>query len=277
MLEARRAVDETRIGSDLRRADHRTEAGEVAHGGDVDVAVGRRERAHRHDGRMLVADLARHFVVDQPARGLEVHEADHRLEERRVHPLTPTGAVACDQRGEHALRQDRAGRGVGDRDPHARRTGARRTGDAHHAAEALCDLIDARAIRVRAVLTESGDARVDEARVHGPERVGIDAEPVLHGGAEVLDEHVGLLDEAEEHGVTLLGGQIDDHRALVAVEVRAVGTAGCERHRAARGLHLDDVGAEVGKLPHAGGAGPGDCQVDHAKAGERPVVHRARR
>ena len=222
---------------------------------------------------MLVADLARHFVVDEPARGLEVHEADHRLEERRVHPLTPTGAIACDQRGEHTLREDRAGRGVGDRDTHARGAGARRSGDAHQPAEALRDLVDAGSIRVGAVLTESGDARVDEPRVHGPQRVGIDAQPVLHRGTEVLDEHVGLLDEAEEHGVTLLGGEIDDHRTLVAVEVRAVGTAGCERHRAAGRLHLDDVGTEVGELAHARRAGPRNGQVDHAKAGERPVLH----
>ncbi len=81
--------------------------------------------------------------MSQP-RGLEVHEADHRLEERRVHPLPAPGAIARDQRREHPLREDRAGRGVRDRDADARRTGARRARDAHHAAEALRDLVDTR-------------------------------------------------------------------------------------------------------------------------------------
>ena len=66
------------------------------------------------------------------------------------------------------LREDRAGGGVGDRDADARRSGARRAGDAHHAAEALRDLVDTRTLRVRTVLTEARDARVDEPRVHAP-------------------------------------------------------------------------------------------------------------
>ena len=190
-----------------------------------------------------------------------------------MHPLPAPGAIAGDQRREHPLREDRAGRGVGDRDTDARRTGAGRARDAHHTAEALRDLVDTRTACVRAVLTEARDARVHQPRVHPPEGVGIDAQPVLHRGAKVLDEHVGVLDEAHQHRVPLVGREVDDHRALVAVEVRSVGAAGCKRDRSGGWAHLHDVGTEVGKLANACGPGPRHREIDHTSAVERTGFH----
>ena len=94
-------------------------------------------------------------------------------------------------------------------------------------------------------------------------------EPVLHARTQVLDEHVGAVDEREE-GVEPSGGfEVERDRALVALEVRAVGPADVARRRVA---HLHDVGAEVGELADAGGPGPRPREVDDADAVERPVA-----
>ena len=54
-------------------------------------------------------------------------------------------------------------------------------------------------VGVRAVLAEARDDRVDEPRVHRPDRVGIDAEPVLHRRAGSSRRRTSaLLDQAEE-------------------------------------------------------------------------------
>ena len=65
-------------------------------------------------------------------------------------------------------------------------------GDGHQPAHALRDLVDAGALGVRPVLAEAGDRGVDDARVHRAHVVVVDAEPVLHRRAHVLDDDVGL-------------------------------------------------------------------------------------
>ena len=96
---------------------------------------------------------------------------------------------------------------------------------------------------------------------------------MLHRGAKVLDQHVGPLDEPQQDRVTVFGREVDDDGPLVAMEVRAVGPAGCERDRAGRRTHLHDVGPEVRELAHAGGPGPRHREVDHANAVERAAFH----
>src|SRR5262249_23856941 len=96
----------------------------------------------------------------------------------------------------------------------------------------------------------------------------VDAETLLHVGAEILDHHVGLPHHSPERGEPRLGLEVEGDRALVAVQVLEVGTVA----RAAGGvagpfqlgrrLNLDDVGAPVGELAHAGRARayPGQVQ-----------------
>ena len=271
--ESRLRIGEARVAGEVGRLDQRAERLPVAERGDVHVTVGRRVGAHRHERRVLVADLLRHLVVDQPTRGLEVHEADHRLEQRRAHPLATTGAVARDERGEHPLSEERARRGVGDRDADARRSGTRRSGHAHHAAEALCDLVDTGTLRVRAVLAEAGDARVHETRVHRQQRLGIDAQVVLHRGPEVLDQHVGPFDQPQQHAAPVVGREVEQDRPLVAVQVGTVGAFGGERRGARGSTDLHHVGAEVGELAHARRSGACNREVDDADTGEGSVGH----
>jgi hypothetical protein len=49
------------------------------------------------------------------------------------------------------------------------------------------------------------------------QRLVVDAQPLLHVGAEILDQHVGFLDHPLEGGEPLRRLQIERHAALVAV------------------------------------------------------------
>jgi hypothetical protein len=86
---------------------------------------------------------------------------------------------------------------------------------------------------------------------------------VLDVGAEILDDDVSPGHQALEDLDAARGLEIERHRALVAVEVQRVETAPREITAAIlSGPDLYDVGAHVGQLAHAGGAGPRTGEVD---------------
>ena len=148
---------------------------------------------------------------------------------------------------------------IGDRNADAHRPLARQAGDRHQAAHALGDLIEARPVAIGAVLTEAGNAGVDDALVDLAQRLVVDAEALFHVGAEILHHHVGLGDQAAEGGKPLRRLQVERDAALVAVQILEVGTIARPAGRLApfemrRGLDLDHIGAPVGELPHRGGA-----------------------
>jgi len=60
--------------------------------------------------------------------------------------------------------------------------------DRHQSAHALRDLIEAGALVIGAVLAETGDAAIDDARVDLAHALIVDAELGLDVGPEILDE-----------------------------------------------------------------------------------------
>ena len=97
----------------------------------------------------------------------------------------------------------------------------------------------------------------------------VDAEALLHVGAEILHHHVGLLHHAFEGGDPFGRFQVQRHAALVAMQVLEVRTLAGPTHlffEAGRRLDLDDIGAPVGKLAHAGRPRPHAGQVEHCEA-----------
>jgi hypothetical protein len=111
----------------------------------------------------------------------------------------------------------------------------------------------------------------------------VKAEPLDDAGAEILDHHVGLAEEAPEHGEVGLALQVDGKALLAAVdgvEDRRVApdllVAEIEPARqvpAVRSLDLDDAGAEVHEPERAIGTGEKLAQVDDDEAGKRQVTH----
>ena len=193
--------------------------------------------------------------------------------QRGLHPLAFARDLALQQRGEDADGAEQPGREVrhGNADPH--RALARRAGDRHQPAHALRDLIEAGALVIGAILAEAGDAAIDDARIDLAHALVIDAELGLHVGAEILDDDIGLLRQAPEHLEALWILQVERHRALVAVQVLEVGTvARAARLLAAGVLHqgvdLDDIGAPVRELPHAGRPGTDAGEIEHGEPGQ---------
>ena len=222
---------------------------------------------------MVVAGLLGDVLFHQPARGLEIQHEDLRLQQRGLHPLALAGDVALQQRGEdaHGAEQPGGEVGHGNADPH--RALAGRAGDRHQPAHALRDLIEAGALVIGAVLAEAGDAAIDDARIDLAHALIVDAELGLDVGAEVLDHHVGLFRQPPEHLEALGVLQVERHRPLVAVQILEVRAAA----RAARlfaagvlqqGIDLDDIGAPVRELPHAGRPGADAGQIEHGEAGQ---------
>ena len=224
---------------------------------------------------MEIALLARHLVLHQPARRLEVEHEKLRLDQRGVDPLPLAALLALQQRQHDAVGQQDARGGVVDRDADPHRPLPRQAGDRHQPAHALRDLIDAGAALIRPVLPEPRDRAVDDARIDLAHGLVIDAEPVLDGRFEVLDDDIGLLDELEEDFLPLRAFQVERQRPLVAVQILEIGAVAAAAGRVgmlAGRLDLDDIGAPIGELPHRGRTGAMRGQIDHPVAVERQFV-----
>src|SRR5205823_2846504 len=107
----------------------------------------------------------RHLAAIEPARRLEIEHEDLGLQKRGGHLLAFARLLALEERDEDAQRAEETGREVGDGNTDAHRPAARLARDRHEPAHALRDLIDTRSIPIGTVLTEPGDARVDEPRI----------------------------------------------------------------------------------------------------------------
>jgi hypothetical protein len=114
-------------------------------------------------------------------------------------------------------------------------------------------------VTVRPVGPEPGDLTEDQPGVGGGEHVVAETEPLQIAGPGPLDDDVALPGQVEEGGLALVVAQVEPHALLPPVppQVHEGGTAGpadSERaagpHRIAErtGLHLDDLGAEVGEM-----------------------------
>ena len=144
--------------------------------------------------------------------------------------------------------------------------GTRRVG----AGRRLDDALPSLNLRPRVFGAKAGDRAVDQALVCRRHRFCAEAEAVHDAGAEVLDEHVGLADEAtgDLEVVRLL--EVEDDAALAALEdgVGLVAPA-----RSAGRVDADDLGALVGE--HHRRQRPGEVlpEVEHADTIENSCHH----
>jgi hypothetical protein len=209
-----------------------------------------------------------HLAGVDVLRGLEREAAGQRLEQRGLDLLAAPRDLPLQERGQDAEGGEVAGEQVADRDAHAQRGALRGAGQPHETGHALHDLVVARAVPVGALLTETGDARVDEPGVLGRERLVVHAQAMLDVGAIVLDHDVRSGGQALDDGHPSRILQVDRDAALVAVQVR-----GIEEDPLApfptRPLHPDHIGPEVGQDLGAGGPGANRGQVEDREPRER--------
>ena len=138
---------------------------------------------------------------------------------------------------------------------------------------ALRDLIEAGTLVVGAILPEARDAAIDDARIDLAHAFVIDAEFCLHIGTKILDDDIGLLRQAAEYVEALGVLQVERDRALVAVQVLEVRPLARAARLLAAGvfqqrIDLDDIGAPVRQLPHAGRPGTDAGEIEHGEAGQ---------
>jgi hypothetical protein len=220
---------------------------------------------------MVVAGLRGHVGGVQPARSLEVEHEDLCLQQGGGDLLALARLLAFQQRHQDPERAEEAGGQIGDRNTHPHRPASRLARDRHQPAQALRDLVDARALSVRAVLAETGDAGVHQARIDFAQRRVVDAQARLHIRAEVLHHHVGLGGEPAKGCRSLRRLQVERDAALVAMQVLEIGPVA----RAPQGfadiqvlgqLDLDDIGAPIGQLANGRGTGADTRQVEDSEA-----------
>ena len=184
-----------------------------------------------------------------------------------------TGAIARDQRGQHPLREHRAGGGVGDRDADAPRSRARRAGDAHQPAEALRDLVDARVGRRTGRPDRSPRCtRRPPAGSPPTPRRGRCASRCFTAGRKFSTTTSARSTRRNSTARPSSVARSTITERLLRWRL-APSDRRCDENAPLRRSAPHDVGAEVGELAHARRARPRQGEVDHADAGERPVFH----
>src|SRR5262245_9084911 len=253
---------------------------------DEDVVVGPAGaapiRRPRHAGAELVAGaqhgLAEPLMVPQA----DADEVDDRVLHRHLDLLPLAGGVALHERGEDTDHAVHAGPGVADRRPHVHRWAVRDAGDAHGAPHGLRDGLVALVVAIRPVGAEALDAREHEAGVDLAERGIAEAQPLDDAGTEVLQQHVGRLQQGAEDVLAARVLQIDRQAPLVRVErqvEKAIGVGTVlqrvsRRVALARLLDLDDVRTQPGQHLAAGRPRLVVGEIDDPDARQR-LTHRS--
>ena len=200
------------------------------------------------------------------------HRLQHRgpVHDRGVDHLAAPGLPGPQQRGEQAEREEQRpaaevaevvhrdlGRAAGPPD-RVQCPGDRDVGD----------VVPGR-FGERAVLPPAGHPAVHQPRVACPAGGGSDAEAFGDPGPVALDERVGGRGEPQ-HDLGAAGMlQVDDDPPLApACDVLVEGD---RRRRAARPVHPDHLGAEVGEQHPAERSRPDPRQLDNPHTGQRPL------
>ena len=110
-----------------------------------------------------------------------------------------------------------AGGDIDDGDADAGRT-LGTAGDRGKAALGLDQEIIGLAFGIGAGVAIAGDRAADQRRIILSQPLQREAELVHRAGLEVLQQHVGARDQLFERGAAFLGGEIDHHGILAAVE-----------------------------------------------------------
>jgi hypothetical protein len=186
------------------------------------------------------------------------------VDDGRVHDLArPALGAGVLERREHSDDEiERTARVVADE---VGGDGGRLVGLADHAEGAgdgdVGDVV-AGALGEGSFLAPAGHPAVHQPRVARQALLRSDSEPFGDAGPEALNEDVGPFGQVQDLAGAVLGLEVDQHRALVAVGevVRRVDA----QPRAARPVHPYDIGAEVGEDHGGERAGTDTRQLDHA-------------
>ena len=196
------------------------------------------------------------------------------VEERRLDKLAPAAAVPLEQREQDPQGGVHAGGDVDQRYADPQRAARPLPVDAHQTRNRLDGGIVSGHAAQRAIIAIAGDAAVHQAgEALGKHRVMAEAPFLERAGLEILDENVSFRQEIEQGIAAARTGEIEDDAPLVAIDAEEVG--GCafvERRSPCTGLvamlrfDLDDVGAMVAEDLRAVGTAEHAGEIDDANA-----------
>ena len=202
------------------------------------------------------------------------HPFGHRREQRHRDGAAFAGLLARDQRLEHGGVGVHAGADVGrrDADPARRMLGA---GDRGQPALGLHQQIVGAAVLVGAVIAVARDVDRDQPLVLGAHRGRAEARALGRAGRQVLDQHVGLADQAMQQREVVGLLEVEHDRLLAAVQPDEIAREPVDvavvaaREIAFRPLDLDDARAGVGQPRRAVGGGHRLLDAHHQQAVQR--------
>ena len=203
-----------------------------------------------------------------------------RLQQADVDHLAVAGQVAVAERCQHRERAAHAGYLVGQSDRRKGGRAVRLAGGMRQRGHALSHGAESGAIGVGTGLPVARHPQHHQARVlRQQHRLGVESQPLQRPGPEVLDQHVGVANQSQQHLPALGRLQIDLDRPLVPANlapVEAVVSVALAQMAGAvtglRPLHLDHVCAEVGQVTARGRAGEDGGQVEDDQAGQRTMA-----
>ncbi len=213
------------------------------------IRVGAAEEARAAPGRQAVAE-----EEAEVRRGREQRERG--IEVRHVHVLALPGALAGEERQHDPERSMEARPAVIGDDVQG--NGGLAIGFSNQPQDAgerqVIDVVG-RVVAVGAVLAETGEGAVDDARVDLADRLVVAAEPLHDAGAEAFDNHVCAGGELLEDRLAFGGLEVQREAPLVPVDVGegrpalVVQDVGLAVGR--RGLDFQDVGPHVAQQHRA--------------------------
>ena len=277
----RRHIGKSRIRHHLRPADLGPEPPplRVGVGQHAEIAVRGAIRPPPRRQHARIARLALRRIEAQAVQMLDHDERHHGLEHRDFDELPAAGLLAGIQRRQDRLRRHQPAGLVAQDGRRVARLAGQPVHQARDAAQALDDVVIGRPPAVGPVLAPAVNAGIDQPRIALAERVRAEPQRLELLRPDVVDEHVGPIDQPQQHLARRRGLQVEHDAALVAVDpheqrghVAADARPGVARGVALRRLDLDDVGAEIAQ--HLRGVGPEHHrgEIEHAHARERTGI-----
>ncbi|MCY1217566.1 hypothetical protein D9M72_294830 [compost metagenome] len=218
--------------------------------------------------------MAQLFILDCQ----RVQQAEQRLGGGQVDlaaALAGPGALLCYRSGNRK-RAEQAGNHVPHRVVHMHRPALRGARQVGEAAPGFKDAGKARSRRIGPGLAEAGQPQHDQLRVGRVQRVEIQPPARQRAGAEVLDQHIELRQQAQEDLAPARRAHVERDAALAAVghlPVQGVVLGNrlqpAQRIAAVGQFQLDHIGAHVGTQRGGKRAGHHGGHVEDAQSAQR--------
>ena len=178
---------------------------------------------------------------------------NHAVEKRNVQLLSFAGALSVIQGRQDPLDGVHPASYIGDRDAHLEWRAIRRTRNAHNAALTLNNNVVSGLHAPRSGMTVSGDGAVNQSGMELVRALVAQSDFFQRARPKVLDENVGELDKPVEKLTPTGFLEVQSDPELRAVNSKKVcalpgeerGTPRAGIVALSRGLHLDDLGAQV--------------------------------